>query len=152
MKTPTSPARILLVEDDPDDAVLLERAFRRTEIADRLDVVHDGDEAIEYLTATGRYGARAHDGWPTLVIVDLTLPRRNGHEVVRWIRWEAGVTHLPVVVLTASERPGDIRRAYELGANSYLLKPSSSDELDDLARTLARYWLGMNVGGPADDL
>ena len=85
-----------------------------------------------------------------LVLLDLKLPRRNGHEVLRWIRTEAGMTELPVVVLTSSGETEDVRRAYALGANSYLKKPTAFEELQKLIETLDLYWLVLNVSGKVD--
>ena len=138
-------APILLVEDDPNDVLLIRRAFERARVLNPLHVVGDGDEAVEYLSATGRHRDRAERGWPALVLLDLKLPRRSGHEVLRWIRWEAGLTDLPVVVLSSSTEQADVRRAYELGANSYLKKPASFDSLQELIRTLDLYWVMLNV-------
>ena len=143
---------ILLVEDDENHAALMERAFRKARVANPIHVVGDGDEAVEYLSATGRYADRTARSWPELVLLDLKLPRRSGLDVLRWIRWEAGLTDLPVVVLTSSTADEDIRRAYDLGANSYLRKPANSEALDELVETLDLYWLVMNIrGGGADD-
>lgn len=149
--TPERSPRILVIEDDANDAQLLRLAFRDTHVADRLDIVRDGDEAIEYLTATGRHNGRRDARWPALIILDLNLPGRKGHEILRWLRWEAGVTQLPVIVLTSSVRPADVHRAYELGANSYLEKPTSHASLRELAEMVATYWLDMNVGASFED-
>jgi len=135
-----------VVEDDPNDVELLKRAFQGTAAEGRLEIVVDGDEAIEYLTATGRHGDGETHRWPALILIDLNLPRRKGHEVLRWIRWEAGVTQVPVVVLTSSDQPSDVQTAYGLGANSYLRKPARLSDLRALASTLSRYWLELNVG------
>lgn len=145
------PRRILLVEDDPNDVLLMRRAFRDTRVEGLLDVVADGDEAIEYLAATGRHSEEKPHHWPALIILDLNLPRRKGHEVLRWLRREAGITQIPVVILTSSVRPEDVRQAYELGANSYLRKPTRHESTRALAETVARYWLEMNVGAPIGD-
>lgn len=141
---------ILLVEDDPNDVALMQRAFRRARVANRLDVVGDGDEAVEYLSGTGRHAERAGAAWPVLVLLDLKLPRRSGHEVLRWIRAEAGITELPVVVLTSSGESDDVRRAYALGANSYLKKPTAFEALQKLIEALDLYWLVLNVSGQSD--
>lgn len=152
MTPDTEPRRVLLIEDDPNDVLLMRRAFRHTQVEGRLDVVADGDEAIEYLTATGRHDQERRHRWPALIILDLNLPRRKGHDVLRWLRWEVGITQLPVVVLTSSLRPEDIQRAYELGANSYLRKPTRHEAMRRLAETVAGYWLDVNVGGPIGDV
>lgn len=149
--TPERAQRVLIIEDDPNDIKLLRLAFQDTPVADRLDIVRDGDEAIEYLTSTGRHDGRRDTRWPALIILDLNLPGRKGHEILRWLRWEAGVTQLPVIVLTSSVSPADVHRAYELGANSYLEKPTSHASMRELAEMVATYWLDLNVGGSLED-
>lgn len=136
---------ILLVEDDPNDVALVERAFRKAKIVNPWRVVEDGDRAIAYLAGEGEFSDRQKFPYPALVLLDLKLPRRSGHEVLKWIRREARVTDLPVVVLTASEEDADLRRAYELGANSYLKKPATFEQLRDMVETVGLYWMVLNV-------
>ena len=138
---------ILLVEDDPNDVALISRALKKARVLNPLHVVADGDEAVEYLTLTGRHADDARDHWPQLILLDLKLPRKSGHEVLRWIRWEAGITRVPVVVLTSSDNEADIKKAYDLGANSYLKKPARLEELQELMGTLDLYWLVLNQTG-----
>jgi CheY-like chemotaxis protein len=135
---------ILLVEDDPDDALLAERAFRRTNVANPLRVVADGDEAVAYLAGEGRFADREANPLPVLVLLDLKLPRRSGFEVLEWLRAEPGLERLPVVVLTSSRETTDIDRAYELGANSYVVKPVDFASLMEIAHVLHIYWLIVN--------
>lgn len=139
---------ILLVEDDPDDVVLIQRAFSRAGSTARIDVVRDGESAIDYLSGTGAYGDRSAHPIPTLVLLDLKLPRRSGFEVLRWMRTEPAVRRLPVVVLTSSRESSDVGRAYDCGANSYLVKPVSPEQTRRLADALGLYWLRMNEPPP----
>jgi CheY-like chemotaxis protein len=132
---------VVLVEDNPDDADLIVHAFRKTHVANRVEVISDGESAIRRLGER----ALAGDGQiPALVLLDLKLPRRSGFEVLEWMRRDDRAKLWPVVVLTSSNQNGDIRRAYELGANSYLVKPVASEALLDLIRTLNRYWIVLN--------
>jgi CheY-like chemotaxis protein len=134
-------ASIVLVEDNPDDADLILYAFRKVHIANPVEVIPDGERAIQ------RLGERADAGdgqVPALVLLDLKLPRRSGFEVLEWIRSNDASRLWPVVVLTSSNQNGDVRRAYELGANSYLVKPVGSDALLDMVRTLQSYWVILN--------
>jgi CheY-like chemotaxis protein len=107
-------------------------------------VATHGEEAVDYLAGDGGFADRDRHPFPTLMLLDLQLPRRSGHEVLQWLRAQAeDLKRLPVVVLTSSREPRDINRAYELGANSYLVKPVSFDALLDLVQLLERYWLAL---------
>jgi len=107
-------------------------------------VVSDGEQAIEYLSGNGEIKDRSLYPFPALVFLDLKLPFKSGHEVLEWIRGEAELDELVVVVLTSSDEPSDIARAYKLGANSYLVKPPSLEQLRDLAKSFKWYWLKYN--------
>jgi len=135
---------ILLVEDNGDDVVLVRRAFRRAGVATRLEVVGDGDAALEYLQGIGTYADR--DAWPLpkLMLLDLKLPRRSGLEVLQWLQDRPELQPTAVVVLTSSRENTDLRRAYALGANSYLVKPVEFDDLLRMVQTLNLYWIRMN--------
>lgn len=139
-----SPPTILVAEDDPDDAFMLRRAFTTANIANPVVFVSDGDEAIAYLAGTGRYADRDLHPLPVVILLDLKMPRRSGFEVLEWLRAQPRVGRLPVVVLTSSRESRDVTRAYELGANSYLVKPSSPDDLIATVRGLGLYWLVLN--------
>jgi CheY-like chemotaxis protein len=138
------PPPILVAEDDPDDVFMLRRAFAKSDVANPLVFVSDGDEAIEYLSGSGRYANVDHHPVPAALLLDLKMPRRNGFEVLEWLRDHAGLGHLPVVVLTSSRESADVTRAYELGANSYLVKPGSPEDLLATVRGLGLYWLVLN--------
>lgn len=130
--------RILHVEDNPDDVMLMNLAFNRAGIPARLHVVNDGDEAIAALkNETGMP--------PVCVLLDVKLPRVSGLEVLAWIRNQPKLKRLPVILLTSSSQTADINRAYDLGANSFLVKPADLDSLTQLVKTVAHYWVQTNV-------
>lgn len=137
---------ILLVEDNPDDAELIQYAFEKAGITNPLVIVTDGDAAVDYVGQTGTYADRAGQTLPELILLDLKLPRRSGFEVLSFIREHGPTRHTPVVVLTSSAQDEDIRRSYELGANSFLVKPIGRDALIVMARTLTAYWIKHNHG------
>jgi CheY-like chemotaxis protein len=136
---------ILVVEDNPTDVMLIRRAFTKARIDSPLQVVRDGDTAVRYLAGAGDFADRAEFPLPGLMLLDLKLPRRSGLEVLEWLREQAGLCRLPVVVLTSSRQPQDVNRAYELGANSYLVKPVEFDGLQTMLGAVNRYWLSMNA-------
>lgn len=135
---------VLLAEDNSTDALMVERAFRKANLLNPIQVVEDGDKAVAYLTGQDNYADREKYPTPVLLLLDLKLPRRSGLEVLDWLRQQEGLRRLPVVVLTSSKESADVNRAYDLGANSYLVKPVSFDPLLDLVRTLGLYWVIMN--------
>lgn len=135
---------ILLVEDDPADVFRIQRAFRRADITNPMQVVNDGEQAVHYLSGQALYHDRDCHPLPVLVLLDLKLPRRSGFDVLNWLRNESETKYLPVVVLTSSEQQSDIDRAYAAGANSYLAKPPSPTALSEMARTIGLYWLLFN--------
>ena len=130
---------VLLVEDSNDDADLILHAWRRAGIRNSVERADDGEKACARL-------ADAAAAVPCLVLLDLKLPRRSGHEVLHWIRAhpDDAVRRLVVVVLTSSDQERDIQRSYDLGANSYLVKPVRSQALLDMVRGLNGYWLELN--------
>jgi CheY-like chemotaxis protein len=133
--------KILHVEDNPDDVMLMSLAFNRAGIAAKLHVVNDGDQAIAALEATTVGGG----GAPVCVLLDVKLPRVSGLEVLAWIRNQPRLRRLPVILLTSSSQTADINRAYDLGANSFLVKPPDLDSLTQLVKTVAHYWVQTNV-------
>lgn len=137
---------ILLVEDDSDDAELIAYAFGKAAIANPLAAVADGDAAVDYVGGAAAYADRMRHPLPGLILLDLKLPRRSGFEVLSFIRGQEATRHTPVVVLTSSNQQDDIRRAYELGANSYLVKPIGHDALIEMVRSLKAYWIKLNHG------
>jgi two-component system, response regulator len=135
---------ILLVEDNPDDVELTRRAFERAGFTRPLVVVEDGVEALDYLFARAAHADRADQLLPALVLLDLKLPRLDGHEVLRRIRSHARTRFLPVVVLTSSDEERDLVESYSRGCNSYVRKPVSYTEFVEAARQLGLYWLVLN--------
>ncbi len=135
---------ILIVEDDPNDVLLIQRAFKKANILVPLQTVSHGDAAVAYLGGEGAYADREQYPEPILVLLDLKLPRRSGLEVLEWIRAQSRLRRLPVVVLTSSKETDDINTAYDLGANSYLVKPVGFDSLLELVKSLEMYWLTLN--------
>lgn len=111
-----------------------------------LHFVRDGEQAIMYLGGGGPYGDRARHPLPILILLDLRLPRRSGHEVLQWLREQDGLRRLPVVVLTSSLEAADIDKSYDLGANSCLHKPVTFEALADMMKAVEAYWLTMNAG------
>lgn len=135
---------VLLVEDNPDDVDLITHAFRKVQVPHPLEVVSDGELAIEYLAGPPAFKDREQDPLPAVVLLDLKLPRKSGFAVLEWIRENPALRHLPVVVLTSSNQEEDVRRAYELFANSYLVKPVRRDALIDMVQMVSRYWADLN--------
>src|SRR5207245_7487111 len=127
---------ILLVEDREDDIILIRRAFTKGNVLNPLQVVRDGDEAIAYLSGQGRYSNRAEYPLPDLVLLDLKMPRVDGFEVIRWIREQPGLKALRFVVLTSSDEMRDVNLAYQLGANSFLVKPVKFADFVQTTRAL----------------
>ena len=142
--TAISQLAILLVEDNLDDVELIRRAFRPANVANPIHVVTDGEQALAYLSGDGEYAHRSRHPLPVLVLLDLKLPRRSGHEVLGWIRARKGLRRLPVAILTSSRESDDVNRAYDLGVNAYLQKPVSFEALLELVRTLNLFWLILN--------
>jgi len=139
---------ILLVEDNDDDVELTLRALRRNRVANRVDVVRDGAEALEYLFATGRYAGRDIRDTPNLVLLDLKLPKVGGLEVLERLRSDPRTRRLPVVVLTSSNVESDLARSYDLGANSYIRKPVDFTQFMEAVNQLGLYWLVLNEAPP----
>ncbi len=131
---------ILVADDDSNDIYLLKRAFLKAGIDVRMEFVQDGEQAIRYLKA----GDHQENPLPEMLLLDIKMPRVNGFEVLEWIRRQPGLRRLLIVVLTSSDEPGDINRAYDLGANSYLVKPCSIEHLTGIAQHLYEYWMNLN--------
>lgn len=140
---------ILLVEDNPDDEALTLRAIRKHNVANEVMVTRDGAEALEYLFAEGRYIGREAADDPTVVLLDLKLPKVDGIEVLRRVRKHPRTRLLPVVVLTSSKEEQDIINSYSFGANSYIRKPVDFDKFMEAVGSLGMYWLLLNERPPA---
>ena len=139
---------ILLVEDNADDVELTRMAFDKSHIVNEIVVVRDGQEALEYLFVTGAYAGRDPASMPSMILLDLNLPKLNGLDVLRRIRADERTRRLPVVILTTSSEEKDIIGGYDLGANSYVRKPVDFAEFADAARQLGLYWLLLNEPAP----
>lgn len=137
----SSAATVLHVDDDPNDTALLEAARRKAGVEFRLENVSDGDQAIAYLSGAGQYANRSRYPLPTVILMDLKMPRATGFEILKWIRNDAACKDLPVVVLSGSELQEDMRRAQILGANSYLVKPLGFEALVNLVKSFSAAWL-----------
>jgi len=140
---------ILLVEDNDDDAQLTLRALKLNHVANRVDVVRDGVEALDYLFCRGAYIGRDPKVLPQVVLLDLKLPKVSGMEVLEQIRHEPRTRRLPVVILTSSNGESDLARCYDLGANSYIRKPVDFTRFMDAVNGLGLYWLVLNERPPA---
>jgi two-component system response regulator len=140
---------VLVVEDDPDHRALLHVALGKSSPRLRVESVQDGVEALDYLWCRGSYADRGPDLLPRLVLLDINLPRLSGLEVLRQLRGEPRTRRLPVVLLSSSREPSDRAAGYDLGANSYVCKPSSFRDLVALVRQVSDYWLVINEPPPA---
>ena len=132
---------LLLADDDPDDRMLVNDDLEEADWTVDLRDVEDGDELIDYLRRRGRYANRAESPRPGLILLDLKMPRRGGLQALKEIKETDLICRIPIVVLTTSSAEEDIAGAYDLGANSYIVKPSSFSALVDMMQTLEKYWL-----------
>jgi CheY-like chemotaxis protein len=135
---------ILLVEDNPDDAEITLRALGKHKVANRIIHVRDGTEALDFLYARGEYASRRGASRPRLVLLDLKLPKVGGLEVLKSIKSDPELKIVPVVVLTSSSEERDLVESYQLGANSYLVKPIDFDKFGEAMREVGMYWLLLN--------
>jgi CheY-like chemotaxis protein len=137
-------ATILLVEDTPSDAALIRRAFEKSNVLNPIIWTKNGQEALGYLSGLGQYGDRIKYPLPALILLDLDLPEMSGFELLQWKRTQPYIRRIPVVILTIDSATSAINAAYDLGANSYLIKPGKSDEIMRVVKTIQEYWLGLN--------
>ena len=142
---------ILLVEDNPDDEILTVRELKKQSIVSEIIAVRDGVEALDYLFCKGQFASRDPRTFPTVVLLDLKLPKVDGFEVLRRIRADARTRHIPVVMLTSSDDQRDVIESYRLGANSYVCKPVSFDQFQEAVRHVQFYWLRLNVPPPSGE-
>jgi CheY-like chemotaxis protein len=140
----TAYSNVLLVEDDPNDVFLVRRAFEKSKLSSVIHVAKDGEEAIAFLSGAGQYRDRKRFPLPVLVLLDLKLPRKSGFDVLDWLRREPVLKRLPVVILTSSREVKDIDKAYDVGANSYLVKAADPLGMADLTGIIDRYWMVLN--------
>ena len=132
---------ILVVDDDDNDVLLLRRAFENAKVSSQLVVVRNGQEAIDYLSGQGKYRDRAAHPWPTLMLLDLRMPLLDGFDVLSWWREQERERDLPIIVMSSSSLESDIKRAMDLGATAYRVKPSDFHYLVAVARELGEKWL-----------
>jgi CheY-like chemotaxis protein len=144
----TKPYTILLVEDDLNDIFLVKRAFKMAEIHNPLQVVTDGQEAINYLCGNEKYSDREKFPLPRLMVMDIKMPRRTGFEVLEWVKGNSKpLRRIPIVIVSSSNNPDDINRAYELGANAYMVKPMDFRQVEHLFHSITHYW-GLECAKP----
>ena len=138
---------VLLVEDDISDFRLIQRAFAKLRPNVPMIRLSHGDEAVAYLAGDAPYENRSLHPFPCVILLDIKLPRRSGFEVLEWIRsQESTLKRVPIIMLTSSNHHVDVNKAYELGVNSYLVKPSNNSELEQLVSTFRAYWVELNQG------
>jgi two-component system response regulator len=142
--TPADIVEILLVEDNPDDVELTLDVFREHHIANRIHVVRDGAEALDFLFCTGAFANRSLQNGPRLVLLDLKLPKVDGLEVLHQVKVDPRTRAIPVVVLTSSREECDLTESYNLGVNSYIVKPVDIGQFTDAVQRLGHYWLLLN--------
>jgi two-component system, response regulator len=145
---------ILLVEDNPNDVALALHAFKKSNLTNRIHVVRDGAEALEYLFRTGQYETRANTS-PKVVLLDLKLPKVDGLEVLQRLRADPRTRMLPVVALTSSREDRDIVESYQLGVNSFIVKPVDFEQFTEVVRQLGFYWALLNqppIDGATDSV
>ena len=140
---------VLLVEDDLNDIFLVKRAFKMAHLPEPLQVVTDGQEAINYLKGEGKYANRQGYPIPKLIVMDIKMPRRTGFEVLEWVKGDGRpLRRIPIVIVSSSDNPDDINRAYELGANAYMVKPVNFKAVEHLFESITHYW-GLECANPA---
>jgi len=138
---------VLLVEDDLNDIFLVKRAFKMAQLETPLQVVTDGEEATHYLSGDGKYADRETYPLPKLIVMDIKMPRMSGFDVLEWIKHDGALRRIPVIIVSSSDRPEDIDRAYELGANAYMVKPVSYRAVERLFESITHYW-GLECAKP----
>lgn len=142
--------KILLVEDNPDDVELTKIALEKSQILNEITVVNDGLEALDYLWAEGKYKGRDLNNSPALILMDLNLPKMNGLQVIEKLRSREITKSLPIVILSTSKEDQDILNGYDLGANSYVVKPVEFEKFVDTIKSMGKYWLQLNESPSID--
>jgi CheY-like chemotaxis protein len=135
---------ILLVEDESSDAALLLRGFEKAKVLNHIIHLTNGDEALGYLAGVRQYADRRKYPLPALILLDLKLPGMTGIQLLQWMRVQGEIKRIPVVVLTSNDDPDTINAAYDLGANSYLVKPGNNAEIARMVEAIQRYWVKLN--------
>ena len=142
--TATEPVDLLLIEDQPSDAELALRALRKLDLGERTHLVEDGATALDFVFGRNDYAARSVTETPALIVLDLKLPKVSGHEVLRTLKSDDRTKHIPVIVLSSSKEDRDVRRCYELGVNSYVVKPVDFGQFTETVQRIGTYWLKTN--------
>jgi two-component system response regulator len=135
---------IIIVEDDPNDAELITRALRKHNLANKLVLLKDGAEVLDFLFGKGSFADKCDDGYPKVILLDLKLPKVNGIEVLRKLKSDERTKKISVVILTSSREDRDLKDAYDLGVNSYVTKPIKFDEFAKVVSDLGMYWMLLN--------
>ena len=140
MNLTTKPITILLADDDPDDRMLTRDAFEESRLRNTLEMVEDGEELMDYLHGRGDYAGNSAKPRPNLILLDLNMPRKDGREALKEIKSCSVLRNIPVVVLTTSKAEEDILRTYDLGVNSFIIKPVTFDGMVEVLKTIGKYW------------
>lgn len=141
-------AQILLIEDNKMDIALTLDAFREAKLANKIQVAHNGEEGLDYIFGNGIYADRKTYPLPNIVLLDLKMPGIDGLEVLKRVKSTSEIKRIPIIILTSSKEEGDRAMSYDLGANSYLVKPISFDGFLDVVRKVTDYWISLNVEPP----
>jgi CheY-like chemotaxis protein len=140
MKSQGTPITILMADDDPDDRMLTKEAFEEAQLANDLHFVEDGEELMDYLLRRGEFSRLNGKPLPGLILLDLNMPRKDGREALEEIKAHSDLRRIPIVVLTTSKAEEDILRTYDLGVNSFIIKPVFFESLVEIVQTLSKYW------------
>ena len=140
MKGRQTTVKILLADDDDDDCMLAREALAESRLSSELYIVKDGEELMDYLYHRGQYVSLSSSPRPGLILLDLNMPKKDGREALQEIKNDPELRKIPVIVLTTSKAPEDIYRTYDLGANSFIIKPMNFASLVDVMRTIGKYW------------
>src|SRR5260370_22840909 len=143
MSTEARVITVLMADDDADDRRLAKDAWEETRPADELEFVEDGEQLLEYLRHRGRYTSRGAAPLPKIILLDLNMPKKDGREALREIKGDPLLRKIPVIVLTTSRAEEDIAKSYDLGVNSFIVKPARFESLVEVMRCLAEYWFGV---------
>ncbi len=136
---------ILLIEDDPNDQILIRRAVKKANILNSVFVLGDGEKAIQYLSGEKDYSDRSKHPLPILIILDLKMPKVSGLDVIEYVKKQPLIKRIPIIVLTSSKDTSDINSAYDLGVNSYLVKPVKFEDLVNIMVNMASFWISSNI-------
>jgi CheY-like chemotaxis protein len=140
MNAEPKPITILMADDDPDDRLLTADALKEARLINDIRFVENGEELLEYLRRTGKFAAPVDAPRPGLILLDLNMPRKDGRTVLKELKQDADLRTIPIVVLTTSKDDEDVYRSYDLGVNSYIVKPVTFEALVDILQTLEKYW------------